>query len=288
MQTLRVSDVMTRRVSPISATEEVLVTELNRRFRSFHHLPVIDERRRVVGILTPSDVLNRSARPLARRVRVSELMRAPAIICTDVTPLETAARKMREEGVRALIVVSGPTEQLAGIVTSTDILRAFAGQSTAPEDLDEILVDELMIERPVAVRPQTSVADAARTLAETGVRHLLVVDGGGKLTGLLTERDLIEYLHRDVMSYPDATAEELDAPIAALATPSPTVLRTGTRLRDALGVFADERPTAVPVVDDGGRAVGLISYIEVLRWLRDRSAHRLGPEPEPVVTMGPP
>jgi CBS domain-containing protein len=164
----------------------------------------------------------------------------------------------------------------------SDVMTRRVGPISATE---EVLVDELMIERPVAVRPQTSVADAARTLAETGVRHLLVVDGGGKLLGTLTERDLIEYLHRDVMSWPEATAEELDAPIAALASPSPTVLRSGTRLRDAVGVFADERLTAVPVVDEGGRAVGLLTYVEVLRWLRDRSAHREGPEPEPVLSM---
>jgi CBS-domain-containing membrane protein len=279
MSTLRVRDVMSRQVEVVQADAEVEVAQLLKRFRRFHHLPVVDANRRPVGMLTPADLLDYAARPLERKVRVAELMRAPAISVGDFTPLETAARHMHEQHVRALVVVASPREDLAGIVTSTDLLRALSGEAAAPEDLEQVPVDELMTPEPVTASPDTSAADAARLMSETGARHLPVVDSADRVVGMLSERDLIAHLRADVTVWPDAATERLEEEVSVLMTPNPTVLYSGTRAREAFGAFADERLTAVPVVDDGGRLLGILSYVDVLRWLRDRSAAPAEPGP---------
>ena len=269
---------MTRRVEVVLATDPVDLPTLLKRFRRFHHLPVVDGRQRAVGMLTAADLLELAARPLERPVRLSEVMRAPALSVAEFTPLESAARAMHEHRVRALVVVTPPADVVAGIVTSTDLLAALAGGAAAPERLDLVPIDELMTADPVVVSPDASAGEAARVLSETGTRHLPVVDGSGRLAGILSERDLIAHLRADVATWPDASLERLQEEVSMLMTPNPTVLTSGTLARDAFAAFADERLTAVPVVDDGGRLIGILSYVDVLRWLRDRSA-AAGTEP---------
>jgi CBS domain-containing protein len=215
-------------------------------------------------------------------------MRAPVIAVPESTPLETAAQRMTAEGVHALVVVSGPAEEPSGIVTSTDLLRALAGAAASPQNVEDLPIDEVMTVDPVSASPDASVADAARLLAETGARHLPVVDGTNKLVGILSERDLIEHLRADIMSWPDATTERLDEPVGAVMTPNPTVLYSGTRLRDAYAPFADERLSAIPVVDDDGRLLGILSYVDVLAWLRDRARPPEAPAAAGAWTIEPP
>ncbi|MBL8951762.1 MAG: CBS domain-containing protein [Myxococcaceae bacterium] len=254
MQTLRVRDVMSQPVETLGASESLTIPSLINRFRRIHHLPVVDARRRVVGMLTPADLLRHAAQAGARRV--GDLMSAPAVTVTEFTPLETAARQMTDERVHALVVIREPGGELAGIVTSSDLLRALAGAAVSPETLADLPIDELMTPEPVALSPSATVADALRLMAETRARHLPVVDAGGELLAIVSDRDL---------DHPPEGA------IAAVMTKDPTRLKSGTRLRDAYAAFADERLSAVPVVDDRGRLVGILSYVDVLAWHQSRS-----------------
>jgi CBS domain-containing protein len=53
--------------------------------------------------------------------------------------------------------------------------------------------------------------------------------------------------------------------------PDPVVVRPHNKLGEVLDLFADERIGAVPVVDDEDHLVGILSYVDVLVWLRDAS-----------------
>src|SRR5512140_3076944 len=129
MEPLRVSDVMSRKVETLSEWEECGVDALLRRFRHFHHLPVVDHERRVVGVVTPADALYTSMR--SRSVRVREVMTTPAITVDEHEPIEVAAKQMIDERIHSLPVV-GRSGELLGIVTGTDLMRALAGAHPAP------------------------------------------------------------------------------------------------------------------------------------------------------------
>lgn len=270
MQILRVRDVMTRSVDVVGEEERVTARRLLPRFRAFHHLPVLGPRRKVVGMLTPGDVLWHAQRRGNRQVAVRALMSAPVAAIDGFAPLEEAARQMTARGVHALVVLKRGGA-LAGIVTSTDLLEALAGAAAVSEQPEDLPVDELMTANPVTVAPDAPAADAARLLAESGARHLPVVDDEGVVVGMISDRDIVQQLHADVMLWPDAATERLEEPVSSLMTPNPTVLYGGTRLAEAFDVFADERLEAVPVVDDRDRLLGILSYVDVLRWLRSRA-----------------
>ena len=52
-----------------------------------------------------------------------------------------------------------------------------------------MLVGELMTRRVVAARPETPVTKASALMAKEHIRHLLVTEGG-RLLGIVTDRDL--------------------------------------------------------------------------------------------------
>lgn len=76
--------------------------------------------------------------------------------------------------------------KLVGIITERDLTAAIA------EGIDPATtkVVEYMTEQPVIVAPDDELDVAARRMAELGVRHLPVVDGG-RLVGVLSMRDLL-------------------------------------------------------------------------------------------------
>lgn len=53
-------------------------------------------------------------------------------------------------------------------------------------------VRDVMTSDPICVRPETSIADAANLLLRKRIRRLPVVDGQGKLLGIITRSNIIK------------------------------------------------------------------------------------------------
>ncbi len=87
----------------------------------------------------------------------------------------------------SLAVVEGM--ELLGLVTERDIRRAVA----AGTDL-ETAVSAVMSDEPDTFDPDLDVWDAATWIAESGYRHLPVVDDDGSLLGVVSIRDLLKAL----------------------------------------------------------------------------------------------
>jgi hypothetical protein len=63
--------------------------------------------------------------------------------------------------------------------------------------------------------------------------------------------------------------EALSEPVSGVMTPDPIFVKLGTRLGEVLETFADERVGALLVVDEAERLRGILSYVDLLLWLRD-------------------
>ena len=117
---IAVSDVMTRAVitiRPDTPSEKARALMDQHRIR---HLPVVTEGR-LVGMLSDRDV--RSAAAGASAARADRIMTRDPVTVTSRARVEHAARRMLEGRFGALPVVDG--DMLVGIVTYTDLLRAF-------------------------------------------------------------------------------------------------------------------------------------------------------------------
>jgi acetoin utilization protein AcuB len=130
---------------------------------------------------------------------------------------------------------------------------------------------DVMTERPVVISPQTSAATAARLLEELEIRHLPVVEDG-ELVGMISDRDL-----RGAMVASDGGRVPRAAPVSDLMNSDVMHALADDELTSIAELMVDQRIGAVPIVDERGLLVGIVSYVDVLRSLiadRDERADR--------------
>ena len=120
-----------------------------------------------------------------------------------------------------------------------------------------------MTAEPTAIRPSTTIREALRILRDLDVRHLPVVNEDRELVGMVSDRDLrglpleIELADRKTVA--------LDTPVSTLMSSDVMEVETETSLADAIDLMLDSKVGALPVVDDRGVLVGIVSYVDLLR-----------------------
>lgn len=124
-----------------------------------------------------------------------------------------------------------------------------------------ISVSDLMTKDLVTVREADDLALAESLLKLAGVRHLPVVRSG-KLVGLLTRSDVL----RSGMSGKPAARS---LAVAEAMTRAPTTVRPTTSLAHAARVMLDKKFGCLPVVDDEGGLVGIVTEADFVRFAAD-------------------
>lgn len=121
-------------------------------------------------------------------MRLADLIGTGPFSCGPDTTLAEAALAMQSADLGSLAVVEGTS--LLGLVTERDLRNAIAGGI----DLHSTRVSEMMGVEPDTFDPDLDVWDAATWIAESGYRHLPVVDDEGQLLGVVSLRDLLKSL----------------------------------------------------------------------------------------------
>jgi acetoin utilization protein AcuB len=105
---------------PITITSQAEVTQALELIKEYQlgHLPVMDEKGALLGILSEKDLLR--ARP---GDLVGHVMTKPVITVTEYTALEEAARIMADHKISSLPVMRA--DRLVGIITETDLFQIF-------------------------------------------------------------------------------------------------------------------------------------------------------------------
>ena len=107
-----------------------------------------------------------------------------------------------------------------------------------------------MITNPVTTTPTTSVAEVDRICGQFRVSGLPVVDDEGVLLGIITNRDM-RFVPRN---------EAEKTLVNDIMTPMPLITgRASISGDDAVALFAQHKIEKLPLVDDAGKLVGLIT-----------------------------
>jgi CBS domain-containing protein len=115
---------------------------------------------------------------------------------------------------------------------------------------------------PVCVPESVTVKVAVDAMLARRQAGVLVVDGSGKLAGIFTERDVL-------MRVVGRNQDPSRTPIGAVMTRNPEALRMRDRVAQALHCMSVSGYRTVPIVDDAGRPVGVITATDAMRWLAD-------------------
>ena len=128
---------------------------------------------------------------------------------------------------------------------------------------------EIMTRRVVTVELDDSLATVKQIFDSLHFHHLLVIGSDKKLCGVISDRDLL----RAISPYAGTVSENardlatLKKRAHQIMTRSPVTLSPDASVADAIQLFLGHRVSCIPIVDEGFRAVGIVSWRDILRSL---------------------
>jgi CBS domain-containing protein len=133
---------------------------------------------------------------------------------------------------------------------------------TTTEDITMTTARDIMTKGATWVADDTTIADAARRMAEEGVGAVPVCDGQGHLSGMVTDRDIAVRV----------VAEGRDPNTTTVADigDRPTVVTIGAddTVEELIRTMKDHDVRRLPVID-GDRLVGMVAQADVARAMPD-------------------
>lgn len=273
---MKIRELMKRSPTTIHVDDDLTTARDLMVWMGIRHLPVLNSGK-LVGILSDSDVAAFQARvgPGPRNLSghpAEQAMHAPVETAAPEDSVDEAAARMAKRKISCLPVIEGG--DLIGIITSTDILANQVRMTPAEEPQRGPIVADAMTPDPQVVRAGDHLLDAAGRMQAMGIRHLPVIDGDGKVIGMLSDRDVRMAVGSPERVVGGKTAEvqlELLQVRDVMSSPALTV-RPDERCAHVARFFADVHVGAVPVVDAEGKLQGICSYIDILRALSASAA----------------
>jgi CBS domain-containing protein len=126
---------------------------------------------------------------------VQGIMSSPVIHVAPHASVAQALRTMIDHDIGAVVVVDGASA--VGVFTERDVTRRLLDD----EDLLDREVGEVMSTPVTTVNPADEVVFIFRLMTEKRIRRLPVIDGG-RLVGIVTERDLLRWVDAVATSPP--------------------------------------------------------------------------------------
>lgn len=109
----------------------------------------------------------------------------------------------------------------------------------------------------VTLGPDQKLAEAVRILAERRIGALVVTRGGGKVAGIISERDIVRCLAK-------MGAEALEQPVTAAMTSKVSVCHEHNTINEVMEIMTHGRFRHLPVVRDGVLD-GIVSIGDVVK-----------------------
>ena len=120
-------------------------------------------------------------------MNVSRILTRPMVTIPAGDSVLAAAKLLVQHNIGLLVVTETDADgKLVGVISERDIIRAIASGRTI-----ETPVIEVCTRTVVTVRGSSDVAEAAKAMNKHGIRHVVVVDDGGKPMGVVSMRDLV-------------------------------------------------------------------------------------------------
>jgi CBS domain-containing protein len=116
---------------------------------------------------------------------------------------------------------------------------------------------DVMSTQILSVSPASQIGDAARRMVEADCGACVVLDDDGELIGVITERDLLRGFSQSV----DPSTLVEDRMTRHVLTGSPQ-----TEIAEAMALMVDGRFRHLPVVNDAGHVIGLVSMRDLMAY----------------------
>jgi CBS domain-containing protein len=272
---LSVSDAMTSAVVSVTNEQSIRNVLALVAAKTFALVPVVGESQTLLGAISVSEL-----RRAKDHESVATLTRPAHRVRSD-EPLVRAVIRMNDLGTRQLLVVdAGSGTRLVGVLSMSDVVRAYAsaasGTNSSTETKDrnsmlELRVETLML-ASIMVPGSLAVAELAKRMRSSGAKVAVVRLQAHKFRVLLPEQ--INEFARD---------EELEKMLVAedLALEAPTIAHDAD-IRTLLGVLQDRETETAIVLGSEDDPVGVVTKNVLARAFYEKYGLRLGLADDPL------
>ncbi len=200
---------------------------------------------------------------------IMTLAKKEVITVPPTKSIKEAAEIMISHEFRRLPVTDPGSKKLLGIVTAMDILDFLGGGSKyeliSKKHEDNFLaainepVREIMTRDVFFAKPKYSIKKCVDIMTNYNVGSLPVIDNGGKLVGIVTERDF-------ALELSDSLTDELveDIMIKKVITATP-----GTPIESSSKIMVRNNLRRIPVVEDD-KLVAMVTSTDIIRFFGDK------------------
>jgi CBS domain-containing protein len=143
-----------------------------------------------------------------RPIRKLSTLRPPVCVAPGAT-VRDAVTAMNEHRTGCVLVVD--RDRLIGVFTERDVLTKVVGRDL---DLDAVVVSALMTAAPECLTLDDGIAYALNMMSVGGFRHIPLVDGAHRPTGVVAMRDIVDYM---VDTFPEAVLNLPPSPAHGIA-----------------------------------------------------------------------
>ncbi|MEW6674699.1 MAG: CBS domain-containing protein [Nitrospirota bacterium] len=216
---------------------------------------VVVEDDRPVGILTERDIIRLAvAKYSIDSTMAASVMSKPLVTLSLDVGLYEAAIIMETNNIRRLVIVDRDG-RLLGIVTQTDLIKNIGIDYYVKLET----VDKVMVRKVIALGPADSVSEAMMIMSYSKI-GLVVVAEDGIPRGIFTERDLIRIISQKGIKEDLMLKDVMSTPVYSA--------RKGTKLFEAAQFVEDKRIKKLPIVDESGRLVGIVTQSDIIKNLQ--------------------
>jgi len=232
------------------------------RNRGLRILPIVDEHKHLLGVVSRMDVMTITSS--ISPVRVKGIMSNPKFGATmDMDALEMVREMIRMDEWYVPVTVSSNDSTYAGILG----LEAFI-RSSLEKDLTNLSkpLSEIMSNRILTCSPEDDVDNVWRLMQGRSFAGLPVVKKG-KLIGMVTQKDLLDT--GAVSLGFEAKKGRFKAPpkISSIMKTLVISLKPTATIREACELMVQKNIGRVPIVDEKGKLIGIVDREDIARAL---------------------
>jgi acetoin utilization protein AcuB len=130
-------------------------------------------------------------------------------------------------------------------------------------------VGSIMTTRVVSVEMDDRLDVVKKIFDTLKFHHLLVLDTGGKLKGVVSDRDLLKALSPYVGSATENARDiaTLNRRVHQIMSRNLITVHPDASIPEAIKLFLEQRISCIPVIDEGLKPVGILSWRDILKTL---------------------
>jgi CBS domain-containing protein len=204
-----------------------------------------------------------------------KVMTRKVITCSPTSTFLQVQKLMVKNNISRVVIVDGNNKPV-GIITQKDMID-FLVADKSKRGIAEIKTEEAMTKKLITAKRNTPISSIAKTMMKKKISSVIIVDGKGKLDGIVTKSDVTAWYATVKEAY---KVQEFMTAKPVTVTPSQSVFLVASLMAE----HAISR--VVVVADKENKPVGIITVADMTMMSRLLKPAQVLKEGKPVVVKG--